>query len=731
MKIINKAVQFVALIASFTNNAAATSRRLDDNKHPLLNKVEPFGYQSTQSKGHDIASSITPASKPHEGYFMTGTTTGIALSPEAENALHIGMHCYAMQVKPFAKKWAWVKKFGAYKNGVPTGTTCTSIATLDRKDGDTSTKVVVAGYTEGDEMFNPETGILPFSAIEADEEIKELEQNSINGFVLVLEIDDDLAPKSKMNSNEIKLIGGKMLTAEAVQYPVKVVAIDDTDIAVVSLVTDDGSLNLQARLQQGLGEVGDFEPIYKYGNFFNVQLQRFSLSGDSTVMERIWHQTFDTDDGRGAHVTSLVYDKQKKELLFAGTTHGKSKFFGEIDATKSNGSDFDGYITKVVAENGLFDETVASSATRIETNPGKDVFINGLCTHGEALYIVGSTNSVIDPTFLTQKAQKDEAGLKMNAFIQKRNLQNMKTLWTRQLDTADISGDIVIDSQDVEGMGCAIAHEANLVYMTGTVHAGASVVASVPGTGENDAFINAYDFLNGNLVEDFPLTQIGSVNDDFVAKDGGGVTIDEYGNAVLFGTTSGSLVKEKDIGNTAFAQSYSDIFLMSFLVDSAEHVPLMQLPGDRSVGAVRGMRKAVKTSLISVFSVLGAVVIFAIAFTAGKRRTTEKIEHDQEKDIARYLEEFEGGAKGSNANGNSCDVNGYYGNQNLAVGKDSDKTEMPGEVSFNSGAKEDSKTTYDELMESYKNIQKDLSDDAAGTEFVINKPNPEHDTEVV
>lgn len=730
MKIFNKAVQTVALIASLANNTVATTRRLDDNKHALLNKVEPFGYQSTQSKGHDIASSMVRAQDPHQGYFLTGTTTGIALSPEAENALHIGMHCYAMQVKPFAKRWAWVKKYGAYKNGVPTGTTCTSVATLDRKEGDKSSKIVIAGYTEGDEMFNPEDGLLSFSEIEADEEVKDLEKNAINGFVIVLEIDDELAPKAKINSSEVRLIGGKMLTSMHVQYPVKVVAIDETDIAVVSLISDDGSLNLQARLQQGLGEVGDFEPIYKYGNFFDVQLQRLSLVPDSTVMHRQWSRTFDTDDGKGAHVTSLIYDPLQEELVIAGTTHGSGLLFGKIDPDKSNGSDFDGYITKVAADTGVFDETKSSSATRIETNPGKDVFINGLCSHLEAIYIVGSTNSIIDPTFLDTKADKDEANMKMNAFIQKRNLESMRVMWTRQLDTADISGDIVIDSQDVEGMGCAIAHDANLVYMTGTVHAGASVVDSKPGTGENDVFVNAYDFLNGKPAESFPLTQIGSVADEFVAKDGGGVTVDEYGNAVVFGTTRGSLVKEKDIGNTAFAQSYSDIFLMSFLVDAAEHVPLVNLPGARTVGSVQGMRKST-IALISVFSVLGAVIIFAIAFTAGKRRTTEKIEHDQEKDIARYLEEFEGGQKGSNGNGNSYDVNGYYGNQNLAVGRDSDKTEMPGEVSFNSGAKDDSKTTYDELMESYKNIQKDLSDDAVSSEFVIKNPNPDHDQEVV
>lgn len=747
MKVINKAIQSLSLVTVLFKIAVAETRILQDTMRPTRSKVEPFGYQSTKSNGHDVAAAMIAAENPEQGFFLTGTTTGISLSPEAENALHIGMHCYVMQVKPFEKNWVWVKKFGAYKAGVPTGTTCTSIETLPRKDGDTSTKLVVTGYTEGHELFNPEEGLLPFSEIEADDEAKEMETNVINGFVFVLEIDDSLATRKSINSSEIKLIAGKTIASRKVQYPVKVVSVSETDIVVASLVTDDTTPNTLAFMQLGLGQVGDFEPILEYGNFFDVQLQRISLAEDSPVMEKKWLTTFETDDGRGAHVTSLIFDKGEQDVIFGGTTHGTGQTFGKVDENLSNGNDYDGYLTKVDIDTGKFlGNNAKGSAVRIETNPGRDVFVNALCTSGRALYIVGSTNSNIDPTVIETDEEKREINMKLNAFIQKRELDSMKVVWTRQVSTADISGDIVVDDQDVEGLGCAIAHEEEIVYLTGVVHSGASVVDSNPGVGEKDVFVNGYDFLQGDSSERFPLTQIGSSADDLPAKSGG-ITIDEYGNAVLYGTTKGSLVSAKEVGPTKFAQSYSDIFLMSFLIDSAEHVALVENPQMPIIFRSPGrLRKSVQITLISIFSALGAIIIFLIAYTAGKRRTAEKIEHQQDKDIAKYLEEFEGGRRSASTpsgNGQLYDVSAYYG-QNLAVGKDSDKTEpLPGEINLGqagntpaaSGANDDSKTTYEELMESYKNIQKDLTVDgatpAAGTQFVIDKPNPENDQKIV
>lgn len=744
------------------SSSASSSRSLqfdddDDNKstvHPLLNKVQPFGFQSTKSQGHDFATSIIASPNPAQGFFLTGTTTGITLSPNAENALHVGMHCYIMQLKPFEDEWAWVKKIGAHKKNVATSTTCTSIHTMkyqDKDEMDEVTRVIVAGYTEGDELFNPEEGVLSFSQLEADSEVEFLEDNRINGFVLVLEVPNLLATRKSVDPNEIKLIGGKMLTPMLVQYPVKVVPISSTDLVVASLVTDDGSLNFQSRLQSGLGAISDFQPTRKYGNFFDVKLERLSLIENNPILKRKWSQIYSTTDGRGAHVTSLLYDSFENTVIFAGSTHGRGEAFGILDPLKSNGEDIDGYVTKVSGLNGeLWSGDPIS--VRIETNPGKEEFVNSLCTHGRALYIVGSTDAIIDPT-VDNNQTNIETDTKLNAFIQKRVIDNMKVIWTRQVGTADVSGNIDLDYQNVEGLGCAVAHDEDIVYLSGTVTAGASVVAGTPGVGNKDVFVQALDSISGNPSERFPITQVGSSSDDFVADDGGGLAIDQYGNAVLYGTTKGSLVAEKEFGGGRFATSYADIFVMSFLVDSAEHVTPIEKPGSGPVFVSQSSRSKskVRSSFeiagISLFAAGAVILIFLSAYHFGKRRTTNEIGHQQDKDIERYLEEFEGDTNkvtslGSSGDNQLYDVSGYYG-QNFAAGKDKDESiVLPGEVMFNNPSDlgttpsqestADKKTTYEELMESYKNIQNDLSGgNATDLQFKITNPDTDNDHKII
>lgn len=723
--------------------------------HPLINKVQPFGFQSTKSTGHDIASSIIVSPNEKQGFFLSGTTTGFALSPEAENALHIGMHCYIMQIKPFEDDWVFVKKYGAYKDGFPTGTTCTSVHAMPYpKDTESdSTLVVVTGYTEGNEIFNPEDGVPSFSDIARDQEVESMQENKVNGFIFVLEVPNEFEERKTVNSSEIRLVSGKMLTASNVQYPVTVVPISPTELAVASLVTDDGSLNLQAKLQQGLGEIGDFEPVYKFGNFFDVRIEKLVYVPDTEVLSRVWSKTFSTDDGRGAHVTSLSYDEFNDVILFAGTTHGRGEAFGKFNPVKSDGTDYDGYVTKLDSGNGQIKyESGESRSERIETNPGKDEFVNAMCVHGRALYLVGSTNSVIDPTLTEEESKAIDRTRKMNAFIQKRQLGTLKVLWTRQLGTKQISGDDMRDFQDVEGLGCAVAHDEDIVYMSGVVTAGASVVDGEYGTGEKDVFVHAFKSTPGTPSDRFPLTQIGSRSDDFLAKDGGGLTVDQYGNAILYGTTRGSLMSRKQIGNSRFATEYADVFLMSFLVDEAEHVPQVEYYDSTPVYTITGRRKSkaritIEIALISFFGSGGILILFLFAYHYGRKRSVNELESQQDQDIARYLEEFEDGKRGaiatSNNDGNLYDINSYY-RQNFAVGKDQDDAGASAGVNFNSkialddggatattaASAEGGKTTYEELMESYKNIQQDLKSDS-DNKFVIENPNQDLDHKVI
>jgi len=729
------AVALVAVSAQHGIFARAAGPDDDDNGnvHPFLHKVQPFGYQSTSSKGNDFAASIVKSPRIKQGFFATGTTSGMLLHTDnasGKNTFHAGMHCYLMQIKPFGENWNWIKKIGAFRNDNPKTTTCTSVRTLPPQEGDTETKVVVLGYTEGDVLFNPDDGNLKFSETE-NQNNAEASLNRINGFAMMVTVPHSEEAKTKVDPAAIKITSGRMLNVEKVTYPISVTAVGGNDVVIVSQVSDETGVNLQAALKDASGNIGDFEPVFRYGQFFKVKVERLSYSDTGAVI-KIWSQIFDTDDGRGATVSSVLYDELEDAVTISGTTHGQGDAFGHMNA-QTSGTDLDGFVFTLDANSGTLDK---SMSIRIESVPGKDEIVSGMCkkVNGEALYIVGSTNAILDPDFVPAY-DVDFKQRKLNAFIQKVNINNMKPIWTKQLGSINIRDDRTLDDQDVFGLGCAVDEEASAVYMTGTVSAGGSVVPNQFPTGEQDVFLAGFQSTRGTPLEDFPTVQLGSVMDEYVAKDSGGLTTDQYGNAVLFGTTKGNFIAEKPPKRTRFDPIFADVFFMSFLVTDSEHVSTIEtatrdgiMSSANTDEPVKGSASALEVTAISLFASAAIIAIFLLAYKYGKRHATSQIEHQTDQDIARYLEEFEGGdeagtkqttnSSGSAANaaatGGMYDISSYYG-QNFAMGKEvlaKDLMSPPNEVSLPGGsvgsdlnsADENSTTTYDELMESYKNI---------------------------
>lgn len=664
-------------------------------------KSEPFGFQSVNSRGHDIAMSVSKAPDGERsaggGYFVTGTTTGLALTTEFETALHAGMHCFVAQLKPFESDWFWFKKYGAYKGDEAVSTTCTSITVMkDSLDGQGAPRIVVVGYTEGNRIFNPQDGVPEFAKDGANPE------NKVNGFAILLELPHFDKLKKPFSSMDVKLLGGKMLDDFSVQYPVSVKSLSDTDFVVGQLVTDDDGTNIQYALSEELGKASIFEPGYKYGNQFTVRLERLSYDKELEVIRKEWGEAFGTKETerRSAYVWSVEYDQLRDVILFAGYTNGHGEVFGTVDNLSTDGSDVDGYIAKVDANTGKFTGTNSaepeSFATRIFTQPSKDEFVNSICIHGRALYVVGSTTGMIDPTMKERKLDDT-----VDAFVQKRTLDTMKVIWTKQISKklhTNENGDI----PSVHGYGCKVGSMADeseaVVYVSGTVDHASVVENGSGGNGGKDIYVAALRIEDGEKVEKFKKIQIGSELDDYVAKDRGGLEVDEHGNAVLFGTTKGELlgVKEQTRDGDSSLFQYADIFLMNFLPDGKHVVPVKPSYSSTHAAAEPESKKK-KHPIVIFFIVLLSIVVVtgavSFAFHIGKIRTETLIEQQQDQDIARYLEEFE--------NGNM---------PNIAAGqfKDTDNEAIE-ESSYSFATGEDitggtASTTYDDLMESYKNI---------------------------
>lgn len=698
---------------------------VDDKPHPFLNKVQPFGFQSTSSKGNDFAASMVKSPVDAQGFFATGTTSGMLLHTDGElnvNTIHAGMHCYVMQMKPFVDNWTWVKKFGAFRNQkTPTPTTCTSVRTLPVKEGDTDTKVMVLGYTEGDLVFSPGEGELEFSK-EAQEKSS---KNKVNGFAMLLSVPHSEEEKKKVDPGKIKVIGGRMFHEEMVTYPISATYVGNNDMVVVSMVSDHSGINLEAALKDATGQIGDFEPVFRYGQFYKVKVERLSYNPSTGHVKKLWSETYGTDDGLGAQVTSVIYDDLEGAVTVAGTTHGEGTVFGNKQE-KGTESDLDGFFFTLNVNTGKVHRSIIK---RIETAPGRDEFISGMCKKekGDAIYIVGSTNAIIDDSFVPAYNMGMESR-PFNAFIRKINLTNMSTIWTRQIGPVNIGSDVVKDNQDVIGMGCAVDDERSQVYVSGTVAAGASVVPGQYPTGGQDIFVAGFQSTFGKPLKTFHTQHLGSVMDEYVATDGGGLTTDQYGNAVLFGTTKGNFIKEKPPQLNQFQFPFADIFLMSFSAEDAEHVSTIETTtkdgiktSANSYNETEGQKYSpLEITAIILFTISVTTAAFIIAFIYGKRRATSEIEYQTDKDIARYIEDFEGG------NGDDDNYHGKniaIGNENTTVGNSG--TVPPNEVSLPGVIGEDiadistgidSNTAYNDLMASYQNI---MSTDKKRSEDVI------------
>jgi len=569
-------------------------------------------------------------------------------------------------------------------------------------------------------LFNPDDGDLQFSVFSQFSEISrpKLTTNRVNGFVIILSVPHSEDEKEKADPQNIKVISGKMLHGDKVTYPVSLTPVGDNDFVVVSMVTDETGVNLEAALKDAAGEIGDFEPVFRFGQFFKVKAERLAYDPTSGLTHDLWSKTHETDDGLGAHVSSVIYDELEQDVTIAGTTHGHGEAFGHVDVKDSSELDLDGYFFSLNANTGKLHKSVSE---RIETVPGKDEIISGMCKkkNGDAIYIVGSTNYILDEVF---KPAYNETP-KFNAFIRKINLNDMKTIWTRQIGPVNLRNDHTIDNQDVMGMGCAVNEEKSQVYISGTVANGASVVPGQYPTGEQDIFVAGFQSTHGTPLKNFPIRQIGSVMDEYVAKDGGGLTTDQYGNAVLFGTTKGNFIQEKPPKRTQFQATLADIFFMSFLQDQAEHVSTIEKATSDGIMTTAKNDWWTTTKSASPFGVTAfslfaaaAITVSLLAYRYGKRRVASQIEFQTGEDIARYFEDHEKGNNnndntGSNGAGTSVDAS-IYAMSSYAqnVKKEPTESAMSRRVSLPDGDVEDAPTkSYDELMESYKNIMLETS----------------------
>ena len=323
-------------------------------------------------------------------------------------------------------------------------------------------------------------------------------------------------------------------------------------------------------------------------------------------MSTVWTEEFEPDGREDVRPSGMLYapsgdpDGAGDVLILAGTTAGRGAAFGtdrDGGATAEDRQDLDGFVTKILTDKGEFaghdkfdtetNQFVQTYSRRIQSNPGRDEVVAGLCarplpevgrpsdatTH---VYVVGSTGGVLpgippgtrsDAVFQRYTGYVGSA-TPTEAFLTKIEVDTMKILWTVQV------GAIVKEGErrgSAAGYGCAVTPDGEEVYLTGTVDATGVVTDFSRGDGSDrdaaggtDVFVASYRAGDGARVF---LTQLGSARDDVPSRGRGGVATDAAGNAIVTGSTRGSLLRRRDADEFRYGpqgeEAAADLFVLS------------------------------------------------------------------------------------------------------------------------------------------------------------------------
>jgi hypothetical protein len=362
------------------------------------------------------------------------------------------------------------------------------------------------------------------------------------------------------------LKGGRLMYADAVQYPVAITSdsgMDDIFVATSTANTTaiDPAFSMWAE-QQNITQMdyttagGYLPPYYERG--FAASVQKINTISDGSNIRQVmgaggpyslqenlkaaWDLQVGQDgapDGFSVHISSLLHVSDKV-LVLAGSTRGAGPSFGGIDDDLS----MNGFLT--VLDPGTGDVV---QSKRVQSSESSVDRILGLCrsNHNSSnydIFVVGMTDGNMYSDGQTP-ASTVQPGV-YQAFIQKVNIVSLEVLWTYQLGAYLEEDEALSDSlPHIHGMGCAVTPDGEQVYLAGTAENGATVnidgSQATSSAGKDDIFVAQLQSSNGEVAW---VKQMGTKEDDSLAH-GRGIVCDKDGHAILLGNTRGSFLKEK------------------------------------------------------------------------------------------------------------------------------------------------------------------------------------------
>jgi hypothetical protein len=295
----------------------------------------------------------------------------------------------------------------------------------------------------------------------------------------------------------------------------------------------------------------------------------------STTLSKEWTTEFPLDPSSDnpqprVYIGGIIHKKTSLTtddslLIVVGSTRGTGPGYGLAE-----GDDEDGFVTVIDPITGDF------LGDGVREGSAKDDIVTGICDDvddPDHFFIVGATEGDIG----LQQADfttiiRDNPGMavptqSLQPFIRQvktdRSSSDDDNLWTLQWAILNKDDNDGSKSGFGSAMGCVV--DGDYIYVTGTVDMGASIVQGSiikPSQGGDDVFITK---INKTTQSVEWMTQLGSTGNDRVARYGG-ITIDNRGNPIIYGDTTGSMFRTRsaneDTGNDA-NEIVEDMFVMS------------------------------------------------------------------------------------------------------------------------------------------------------------------------
>lgn len=548
------------------------------------------------------------------------------------------------------------------------------------------------------------------------------DRSTVYGYALDLEVVQYSSGNGKQltySPKGVKHVGGRLFHENRVQYPVAVATPppaakvgngygDKSEVYVVMLISDydDITNRWDPKARNPDLTAGGGGGVQKYGRGgYSIEIKKLgwkfeygppgAATQDQPTAEQevtenmvtVFTQEYATSDMKSVRVANLLYiphvnaqGQREDFLLMAGHTRGYGWAFGSD--TPSGTDDSDGFVTKLDPNTGLemsksanmdaTDMTFSNTySMRLSTQPGKSEIIHAVCVNRNdddvrSAYIVGSTTGLIDPNF-TPPANAKGKDVQF-AFIAKLDLDTLNIEWRKQYGT--------FEGTDAYATGCAVT-DNGAVYVGGVVTDDGVLTGDdldiVHGVGGDDVFLIRMYEANGKVMWG---RQIGTDQDERLAT-GGGVEHDGDENAILFGTTRGSMMRMRadDSPNAAPGTANpADVFVMSVSQDGHHRFPIEEVTGvgtgsGSTGGSVSpgsndpkfpnqpsGNQDPVKGSaansssepsgaskfLIAIIGLSGATLLIFFAYKVGTRRSHDSYNNSKDnRHITQYLKDFD------------------------------------------------------------------------------------------